>query len=64
MIRNFVTKELTKSFLKNKFQRVVLNGQISRDPVVADVPQDSVLGPFIFSYLHAKKSLIKHKALC
>ena len=37
---------LLKSFLNNRFQRVVLNGQCSNwSSVLADVPQGSILGP-------------------
>ena len=37
-----------ESFLSNRFQRVLLNGQTSEWlPVKAIVPQDSILGPFL-----------------
>ena len=40
---------LIKSFLSNRFQRVVLNGQTSNwKEVLAGVPQGSVLGPLFF----------------
>ena len=40
---------LLKSFLNNRFQRVVLNGQCSnRSPVLAGVLQGSILGPLLF----------------
>ena len=41
--------ELIKSFLKNRFQRVVLNHQTSEWlPVKGGVPQGSILGPLFF----------------
>ena len=40
---------LIKSFLSNRFQRVVLNGQTSNwKEVLAGVPQGSILGPLFF----------------
>ena len=40
---------LLKGFLKNRPQRVVLNGQSSSwTKVNADVPQESILGPLLF----------------
>ena len=40
---------LINSFLNNRFQRVILNGQSSNwVPVKAGVPQRSILGPLFF----------------
>ena len=40
---------LLKSFLNNRFQRVVLNGQCSNwSSVLAGAPQGSILGPLLF----------------
>ena len=40
---------LLKSFLTNRFQRVVLNGQTSNwKEILAGVPQGSILGPLFF----------------
>ena len=40
--------DLIGSFLKNRFQRVVLNGQTEWLPVKAGVPQGSILVPLFF----------------
>ena len=40
---------LIKSFLTNRLQRVVLNGQTSNwKEILAGVPQGSILGPLFF----------------
>ena len=40
---------LLESYLSGRFQRVLLNGQTSSwMPVLAGVPQDSILGPLPF----------------
>ena len=40
---------LINSFLRNRHQRVVLNGQSSKwSPIKADVPHKSILGPLLF----------------
>ena len=42
-------QSLLKSFLNNRFQRVVLNGQCSNwSSMLAGVPQVSILGPLLF----------------
>ena len=41
--------KLIKSFLSGRFQHVLLNGQTSSwSPILAGVPQGSILGPLIF----------------
>ena len=41
--------ELIKSFVSDRFQCVLLNGQESTgSPILAYVPQESVLGPLLF----------------
>ena len=45
--------KLIQSFLSDRFQRVLLNGQTSEWlPVKAGVPQGSILGPLFLSNIH------------
>ena len=46
--------KLIESFLSNRYQRVLLNGQSSTWlTIIAGVPQDSILGPlFFFIYIN------------
>ena len=60
--------KLIQSFLSNRFQRVLLNGQTSEWlPVKAGVPQGSILGPLFFSNIHkwfVREHRIDCKTLC
>ena len=50
---SIMTLNLMKNFLENRFRRVFSNNKTySWEPVVAGVPQESILGPFIFLNLH------------
>ena len=51
---------LIESFLSNKFQRVLLNGQTSEWlPVEAGLPQGSIPGPLFF-LIYIKDNYIRH----
>ena len=54
--RNGITGDLLRlieSFLSDRYQRVVLNGQTSNwNKIKAGVPQGSIIRSIIFSYLH------------
>ena len=44
---------LKQNFLKNRYQRVILNGQTSAwVPVFAGVPQRSIMGPLFFLFVY------------
>ena len=45
--------DLISSFLSNRRLRVVVDGKSSREyPVIAEVPQGSILGPTFFPTIH------------
>ena len=56
--------QLLKNYLSDKLQRVVLNGQTSPwSPVLAGVPQRSILGPLLFLiYIHDFPDELKSNA--
>ena len=52
-IDDTVLKWFDESFLSNRRQQVVINGETSDSKYInAGVPQGSILEPLLFSYLH------------
>ena len=52
-IDDTVLKWFDESFLSNRRQQVVINGETSDSKYInAGVPQGSILDPLLFSYLH------------